>query len=86
MSFKLNNFLFKLLYLVISYCYYFKGKQIYNTLTILCEKSEIAPFASSKMKNIAFPAQSRFWGKLAYCISFGSAASACCLLKTLINI
>ena len=39
-------------------------------------------FASSIMKNIAAPlSQSRFTVKLIFCIAFGSASSAFCLLK-----
>ena len=41
-------------------------------------------FAFSTMKNIAvFPARSRFPVKLIFCVVFGSAFSACCLLKSI---
>ena len=49
------------------------------------EKSNLISFASSIMKNIvvsAFPSQARFPVKLYFCIPFGSASSACCLLKS----
>ena len=59
-------------------------EHIYNTLTVPCEKSKMVSFASSIMKNIAAPAvQSRFPVKLICCIAFGSASSACCLLKSI---
>ena len=41
-------------------------------------------FASSIMKTIVvFPATSRFPVRLICCIAFGSASSACCLLKSI---
>ena len=59
-------------------------KHIDNTFTVPCEKSKMVSFASSIMKNIVAPAaQSRFPVKLICCIAFGSASSACCLLKSI---
>ena len=56
-----------------------KQKQI---LTAPCEKYKIVCFTSSMMKNIfVFPSQSRLVVELICCIAFGSASSACCLLK-----
>ena len=48
------------------------------------EKSNLISLASSIMKNVvsAFPSQARFPVKLFFCIPFGSASSACCLLKS----
>ena len=57
---------------------------IYNTLTVPCEKSKMVSFASSIMKNIfVFPSQFRFAVKWICCLAFGSAPSACCLLKSI---
>ena len=54
---------------------------MYNTLAVPCEK-KIDSFTSSVIENIVvFPAQSRFPAKLICSIAFGSATSACCLLK-----
>ena len=54
---------------------------VYNTHTVPCEKSIIVFFVSSLMKNIT-----DFFSKLSIkfiCfIAFGSASSACCLLKS----
>ena len=48
-------------------------EDIYNTLTVSCEKSEMISFASSTMKNIAlFPSRSRFAVKLVCCRAFCS--------------
>ena len=48
-----------------------------------CEKSKTVSFISSRIKNIVvFPAYSRFLVKL-ICFAFRSAASACCLLKSI---
>ena len=59
-------------------------EHINNPLAVACEKSKMVSFASSIMKNIiVFPSQSRFAVKLIYCIGFGSATSACCLLKSI---
>ena len=59
-------------------------EHIHNTFTVPCEKSKMVSFASSIMKNIVAPAaQSRFPVKLICCIAFGSASSACCLLKSI---
>ena len=56
---------------------------IHNTFTVLCEKSKTVSFASSIMKNIVpFSARSRFPINLICCIAFGSASSACWLLKS----
>ena len=72
------------MYLVVLYWYYIKVKLIYKTLTIPCEKSKIVSFASSEMKNIVvFSSQSRFPGKIVYCIAFELASSACCYLNLL---
>ena len=54
---------------------------IYNTFTVPCEKSKTVSFASSIMKNVVFPGQSRFPVKLICCIAFGSTSSSYCLLK-----
>ena len=49
--------------------------------------SQYCHFASSVMKNIVlFPGRSRFPVKLICCIVFGSALSACCLLKSIVII
>ena len=41
-------------------------------------------FASTKMKkSVVFPTRSRFSVKLICCIVFGSASSACCLMKSI---
>ena len=59
---------------------------MYNTPKVPCEISEIVSFASSIMKRIvvfAFHSQARFPIKLICCITFGSASSACCLLKSI---
>ena len=59
---------------------------IYITLTVPREESKMVSFASSIMKNIvvfAFGFRARFLAKLIYCTVFGSASSACCLLKSI---
>ena len=59
---------------------------IYNILTVPCEKSKTVSFTSSVMKNIvvsSFPSQARSPVKLICCIAFRSASSACCLLKSI---
>ena len=57
-------------------------EHIHNTLTVPYEKSKMVSFAFSTTKNIfAFPFWSRFAVKVICCIAFGSASSACCLLK-----
>ena len=90
LSCELDNFTFKLLYWVIFYWYYIKAllliffilKKTCNTLIIPCQKSKIVSFTSSIMKNIVlFPAWSKFPVKAICCIAFGSASSACYLLK-----
>ena len=49
-----------------------------------CEKSKIVSFNPLIIKNTAGPlAQSRFPVKVICCIAFGSASSACCLLKSI---
>ena len=50
-----------------------------------CEKSKIVSFPSSVMKNIV-PLFSRFPVKLICYIAFGSASSACFLLKSIATI
>ena len=50
---------------------------IHNTLAVTCEKSKMASFACSIMKNVVFSFQSRFP------VKFGSASSACCLLQSI---
>ena len=59
-------------------------EHIHNTPTVHCEKSKMASFASSIMKNtVAPPARPRFLAKLICCIVLGSASSSCCLLKSI---
>ena len=56
---------------------------MYNTLTVLCEKSKIVSFTSSIIKNIVVLAfQSKFLVKLICCIAFGATSSVSCLLKS----
>ena len=84
LSYDLGNITFNVLYWVILYWCYIKVKWIYNTLTVLWEKSQIVSFISSVLKNIfVFPSRSRFLVKLISCIAFGWASSACCLLKSI---
>ena len=84
LSYNLDNITFNVLYWVILYWCYIKVKWIYNTLTVLWEKSQIVSFISSVLKNIfVFPSRSRFLVKLISCIAFGGASSACCLLKSI---
>ena len=79
---KLDNFTFKVLYWVI--LNYIKAKQIYQTPTVPCEKSKTVSFAYSKMKNIVvFPSRSKYLVTLISCLVFGSASSACCLVKSI---
>ena len=55
---------------------------IHNTLTVPCDKSKMISFTSSIMKNINLSLLPyRFPVKLVCYIAFGSASSACCLLK-----
>ena len=57
---------------------------IHNTLTVPCKKSSMVSFASLIMKNIVAPsAWCRFLVKLICSITFGSASSAGCLLKSI---
>ena len=75
-----------MLYWVILYWYYTNVKQIHDTFTAPCEKSKMVSFASSIMKNIVvfvFLSLSKFLVKLICCIAFGSASSACFLLKSI---
>ena len=65
LSWKLDNFAFKVLYIVSLYWCYIKAKQIvehiHNTPTVPSEKFKIVLFAFSIAKNIvALPAGSRF--------------------------
>ena len=84
LSYNLDNITFNVLYWVILYWCYIKVKWIYNTSTVLWEKSQIVSFISSVLKNIfVFPSRSRFLVKLISCIAFGWASSACCLLKSI---
>ena len=58
-------------------------EHIHNTLTSPSEKSKMDSLASSILKNIVTAAVwSRFLVKLIFCIAFGSASSACYLLKS----
>ena len=58
--------------------------EIHNTLTVPNQKSKIASFNSSVMKNIDLLfSLSRFPIKLICCIAFGSVSSACCFLKSI---
>ena len=83
LSCELDNFTFKVLYWVALYWYYVKANQIYNTVTIPCEKFKIVWFASSITKIIVVLfGWSRFLVILIYCIAFGSASSFICLLKS----
>ena len=56
-------------------------EHIHNTFTVPCEKFKIVYFTSLIMENINLSAPSRFPVKLICCIVFGSASSACYLLK-----
>ena len=61
-----------------------KAKENYNTFTLPCEKSKIFSIASSIIKNfniLLLPL--RFPVILIWFITFGSASSACCLLKSI---
>ena len=59
-------------------------EHIHNTLKFTCEKSKMASFAFSIMKNIvATSDRSRFPVKL---IAFGSITSDSCLLKSTVII
>ena len=50
-----------------------------------CEKSKMISFACSIVKSISvFPSRSIFPVTLTCCIAFGSALSACCLLKPIV--
>ena len=53
----------------------------YNTLTVLCEESRIVSSVSSIMKSIT-DLFSNLSIKFTCFIDFGSASSACCLLKS----
>ena len=71
-----NNFIFYYWFDIIL------NQNIYNTLTIPCEKIKIVSFNSSIMRNIVvFFSQSRFPVKVMCCITFGLEPSACRLLK-----
>ena len=64
LSCKLDNFIFKVLLLVILYWYYIKSKWNYDTLVVPCKKVQSSLFfTSSTMKNI-FACWSRFPVKL----------------------
>ena len=78
LSYKLDNFTFKVLYWVIYIDIILEENKImediHNTLTVPCEKSRMVSFASSIMKNIVAPvAGSRFPVKLFFCIAFVSS-------------
>ena len=55
---------------------------MYNTLTVLCEKSKIVSFTTSIIKNVVLAFQSKFLVKLICCIAFGATSSVSCLLKS----
>ena len=57
-------------------------EHVYNTFLFTCEKSEIVFDFFKNMKIVAPPARSRFTVKLICNITFGSAVSAFCLLKS----
>ena len=60
-------------------------KKDYNIIAVPFENSETFSFASSIIKHTAVcSAWSRFAVKLLSYIAFGSASSACCLLKLLL--
>ena len=61
-----------------------KQEQNYNTFTVPCEKSKTFSLASSIMKNIV-DRFSRFPANLIFCVSFGSASSACFYLNLLLS-
>ena len=68
------------MYWVISYWHYIEVKEYYNILTVPFEKSKIVSIASSI--NIAMsPGGPKFAVNLIFRIGFGSASSACYLLK-----
>ena len=63
-----------------------KGKiveHIHKNFTVPFEESKMVYLTSLIMKHMVAPAKSRskFQAKLICCITFGSASSACCLLK-----
>ena len=71
----LDNFKFKVLYLVILYYYY---------VQVLCGKRKTICFFSSIIKYIVvFTAQPRLVVKLIWCFAFASTSSTCCLLKSI---
>ena len=73
-----NNFIFYYWFDIIL------NQNIYNTLTIPCEKIKIVSFNSSIMRNIAvFLSQYRFPTKVICCINFGLEPSASRLLKSI---
>ena len=62
------------------YYYYVKTKQNYNTITVPCKKSTTV----SIIEYVAVcSVRSTFAVKLIFCIAFGSASSACSLLKSI---
>ena len=82
LSYELDSFTSRLLYCVILYWYYIKGKYIHNIFTVPCEKSKMVSLASPVMnKIVVFPSRYRFPVRLICCIYFGSASSTFCLLK-----
>ena len=97
LSWELDIYTFKVLYWVILYWYYIGTKlhceNVHNAFTVPCQKSKIVPFSSSILINIilltltisteAFQPLSRFPLKWIYCIAFGSASTACCLLESI---
>ena len=81
-SCELDNFTCRqLCWVVLFWYHYITAKEIYNTLTVRCEKSKMVSFDSSLMKQIvAFAA--RFSVILICYIASGSTANACSLLKS----
>ena len=77
----------ELLYWIILYWYCINKKWNYSILMVPCEKSKMVCLASSIMKNIVvFSGRCKFLVKLICCIAFGSASSASCLLKGIVDL
>ena len=54
-----------------------------KTFTVPCEKSKTVSFAFSIMKNVVFPALSKFAVKSIFLNALGSGSKAYCLLKSI---
>ena len=64
-----------------------KLEYFYSSFTVPCEQFKTVYFASLIMKNIVAPAaRFKFPVKLIFCFAFGSASSACDVLKSIATI